>query len=480
MVDQYSIAPKQADTEENVQELNESMEQRVSERTSKLEKITSQSHTIEQQEHETELKKSLERERLIRHLIQLMNRSFDVDIILEIVAREIGTFFSVDRCLVIYYERESEEVIRLRLSAQYCRSKEIEPIRGGEVPLEMLTLLQTQPAKDSFLILLSDPDVPPPIKKHLERHNVQSALIIEIKYRRFAFGRFVLHQCNHFRTWSKQDTDFLKILAKHIGSALYQAKLFQEQKQAKQEAEEANRQKSKILSYVSHDFKNPLDSIKRFLSVLEKDQDTVLPEKHRQMIGYIAEGIHQLRNMVTDILDKARLEEGRIMPSPEWIDLISFIDELRPMFQAMAAPRNIEVNIEIQPELAAVKADPTHLRQILINLLNNAVKYNRAEGNVLLKLCKSQDGQFIVIEVQDTGLGIPAEKMSQLFTEYFRVDLSQANQVEGSGLGLAFIKKLIELSGGTINVESIQGKGSTFTVYLPSPVEPELTSNEAV
>jgi signal transduction histidine kinase len=243
--------------------------------------------------------------------------------------------------------------------------------------------------------------------------------------------------------------------------------LYQQEKQAKQEAEEANRQKSKVLSFVSHDFKNPLASMKRFIDILENDKSDLLSEKHRELIEYIAEGVYQLRNMVMDILDKARLDEGRITPITEWIEVRSFIDELKPMFSSMASQRNIKVSLECQPELTALKADPTHLRQILINLVSNAVKYNRMDGEAFLRLYKSEDGQSAVIEVQDTGLGISEEKIPQLFTEYFRGDLSQSNLVEGTGLGLAFIKKLIELHGGSIVVESEVGVGSTFKVMLP-------------
>lgn len=481
MVDHYSITHKGTEAaEERGQKAGKTSEQTLSERTAELEDITlSQSRKIEQQgqeidkqkQIELELKRSLKWEELTNRLNQAMGCSSSVNSILESVAQEVGTFFELDRCMVICFETELEQIEWPSLSAQYCRSEAIEPIKTEEIPWEISASPKSQTETDKPLKLFNTSDSDKfsfSMKSHLERFGVKTALVMDIKFRDIAFGRLILYQCHHPRLWAEYEIGFLKLLAGYIGSALYQAKLFQEQRQAKQEAEEANRQKSKILSYVSHDFKNPLDSMKRFIDMLEKDQNTVLPEKHREIIGYIGEGVHQLRIMVTNILDKARLEEGRIMPEPKWIDIIPFIDELKPTFHVMASQRNVEVNIEIQPELAAIKADPTHLRQILINLLSNAVKYNRVNGKVFLKLFKSEDRQFIVIEVQDTGLGIPSDKMPQLFTEYFRADLSQTNPIEGSGLGLSFIKKLIELSGGTITVESIPGEGSTFTVHLPS------------
>ncbi|HEY8272222.1 MAG TPA: GAF domain-containing sensor histidine kinase, partial [Pseudobdellovibrionaceae bacterium] len=357
------------------------------------------------------------------------------------------------------------------LFTQYCRFEAVQPVREEELPREEWTELpKEQQAEEHPLVILnvtSPEKFPTSIKSYLKHNHVQSAFAIEIKYRRVVFGRLVLHQCSYPRIWTGQEISFLEILATHIGAALYQVKLYQQEKQAKQEAEEANRQKSKVLSFVSHDFKNPLASMKRFIDILENDKSDLLSEKHRELIEYIAEGVYQLRNMVMDILDKARLDEGRITPITEWIEVRSFIDELKPMFSSMASQRNIKVSLECQPELTALKADPTHLRQILINLVSNAVKYNRMDGEAFLRLYKSEDGQSAVIEVQDTGLGISEEKIPQLFTEYFRGDLSQSNLVEGTGLGLAFIKKLIELHGGSIVVESEVGVGSTFKVMLP-------------
>lgn len=431
----------------------------VAERTATLEKLTlSQNREIaEQKEIEVELKKSLKREKLIKHVIQLMNRSFDTDIILEIVVREIGIFLGADRCMVVLHDgKEGEGVTQKRRFIQYYRSGGAEPILEEQIPRELADFSDKESVEGPPLRLITPPDIEntsPIIQEYLERQSIQSYFSIEVKYRGTSFGRLVLHQCSYPRVWTESEKVFLEILAAHIGAALYQVKLYQEEKQAKQEAEEANRQKSKILSFVSHDFKNPLASIERFIEIMKNDKNDVLSEKHREVIGYISDGVHQLRNMVINILDKARLAEGKIMPLPEWIALKPFINELKPLFNSMAFEREIELNIEIQSGLTEIKADPTHLRQILTNLISNACKYNRIAGKVFLRFHYSHDGQAVMIEVQDSGFGIAPEKMSQIFIEYFRTDLSKSTSVEGSGLGLAFTKKLIDLQGGNITVE---------------------------
>ena len=456
-------------------DVSDNLELLVAERTSQLETLNeSQSQEIDARKIiESEYRQSLKREKLTKHLIQLMQRSFQPDIILEAGVREIGTFFGADRTLVVLYE-EVEGANKLRLAAQYCHSEKITPVEKEAIPDEIKLKNQMNAKHPLIFLTASEPaQFPKTIRAHLLEQGVKAAFIIEIKYRSIPFGRLVLHQCTQNREWLGQEVSFLEILATHIGAALYQAKLFQDQKQAMQAAEEATRLKSKVMSFVAHDFKNPLAAMGRFIEMLERDPE--LSDKHRELVGYVGEGTTVLRNMILDILDRARLAEGKIQPDLKWFGLKTFLAQLHPTFLEMASQKNknIEVNVSIEPEGMAINADPTLLRQVLINLISNAVKYNRAGGKIFLTAGKSPDGKFSVLAVRDTGLGIPEEKLPKIFAEFFRVDLSEVNPVEGTGLGLAFIQKLVELHGGHITVESELGTGSTFTVFLPLP---ELTN----
>lgn len=247
------------------------------------------------------------------------------------------------------------------------------------------------------------------------------------------------------------------------------AKSLTEAETARTEAENANRQKTRMLGFVSHDFKNPLAAIKRFADILEQES-AGLTESQHELVGYILEGVQNLRSMVTDILDKVRLEEGQLVPTLEWINIQSFMEELKPSILAMAEPQNVQVHIHIPDPDLQMEVDPRFLRQILINLLSNAIKYNKPGGQVTLEFQKSsaqQQRQFVGIQVRDTGIGIAKEKIPHLFTSYYRAGMPQSHAVEGSGLGLAFIKQLTEVQGGHIQVESTLGDGSTFTVLLP-------------
>ncbi len=421
---------------------------------------------------ETVLKQSLRRERLTKYLIQLMSRSFDVKIILEIISRQIGLFLGTDRCLVAYYEQDPEasqtlnEIGRVALLSQFCSSERISPVHEDDISRELVVLHR------EYAVLAYDvvhlPEVSESVRDYMQSYRVQSVLGVQIRYRDRVYGRLVLHQCDRPRDWAAEDIEFLEVLAMHIGSALYQASLYQEEKRLRQEAEEANRQKSKVLSFVAHDLKNPLASILRFSEILRANRQDI-SEEYWEIAGFIAQGASQMQSMVTDILDKARLENGKMVPTLESIALSPFIDRLRPTLEAMASLRNVRLHIEVDPSLPSIQADLVHLRQILINLLSNAVKYNRPEGSVFLRCYTGESDPVAVIEVRDTGRGIPPEKMPHLFVEYYRTDLTAANPVEGTGLGLAFIKKLVELHGGRLSVASEEGVGSTIRVMLPLP-----------
>jgi PAS domain S-box-containing protein len=240
-----------------------------------------------------------------------------------------------------------------------------------------------------------------------------------------------------------------------------------ELEEAKREAEEANRMKTRILAFVSHDFKNPLAAIGRFTQILEQQNHNLTPYQ-QELIRYISDGVTQLRVMVTDILDKARLEEGQMTISLEWVELTPLLEELMPVMKSLAAEKQVTLTCEVQPGLTGIEADPRSLRQIILNLVSNAIKYNKPGGEAVLRFSETADRPFAVIEVQDTGIGIPPDKLPDLFKEYYRVGSASYDKVEGTGLGLAYTKKLIDLHGGQILASSQVGIGSIFTVLLPT------------
>lgn len=240
----------------------------------------------------------------------------------------------------------------------------------------------------------------------------------------------------------------------------------QREELAKEAAEESNRLKTSILGFVAHDFKNPLSAIARFVDILDKNAKN-LTTQEQELLGYIRDGVMDLQKMVHGILDKVRIEEGKLSPSPQCVQIRSFIEQLMPQINLLAEPQKIHVTLDIAIERPEIETDPNFLRHIIMNLVSNAIKYNRQNGQVFIRFYETNDGQYMKIEVRDTGFGIPTEKLPEIFKPYVRLGGQAFAEIEGTGLGLGFVQKLVETQGGHIDVDSEVDKGSIFTVWLP-------------
>jgi PAS domain S-box-containing protein len=233
-------------------------------------------------------------------------------------------------------------------------------------------------------------------------------------------------------------------------------------RRAKEEAEQANRAKSEFLSRMSHELRTPLNAVLGFAQLLE--MDPLSPDQHGRVSRILRGGRHLL-DLINEILDISRIESGRLPLSPEPVRLADALREAIDLIRPLAAERRITVQTEpiADPQCYTI-ADRQRLKQVLLNLLANAVKYNRESGRVTVSCTPVPEGR-VRVAVADTGPGIPPEKLGRLFQPFDRLG-AETTEVEGTGLGLALSKGLVEAMGGVISVESRPGEGSTFAVEL--------------
>lgn len=241
----------------------------------------------------------------------------------------------------------------------------------------------------------------------------------------------------------------------------------------KERLEYASRAKSEFLTTMSHELRTPLNSILGFSELLKQKMAGELSEKQWHYVENILESGKHLLNLVNDILDLSRIEAGKIELAVEKISLPSTIEETVILIKERAAKHNIVLKKEIDSQLEFIEADRQRFKQVLFNLLDNAIKFSNEAGGVVTIAVKKVDNKA-EISVSDTGIGIKKEDIGRLFKKFQQLDSGIARKYGGTGLGLSISKQIVELHGGKISAESKYGEGTKFTFTLPLKAEKEV------
>ena len=243
------------------------------------------------------------------------------------------------------------------------------------------------------------------------------------------------------------DEELLSVLSAQAAVAIQNTRLFHQ---------------SDLVAELVHEIRTPLGAILAAAQMLRLPQ--LSPEQRAQTIDAIEHEARYLNSLTTSFLDLARLESGRVQFQRRAIDLQQMVAEVVQLFAGQAAERDITITVAIPENLPPLIADPGKLKQVLTNLVSNAVKYNRQGGRI--HIAASQRNGSIAIAVSDTGAGIAPEHQERLFQKFYRAPTSET-QVSGTGLGLYLSKRIVKAHGGTLSVESKMGEGATFTLILP-------------
>lgn len=340
------------------------------------------------------------------------------------------------------------------------------------------------------------------LKALMVRLQVKAKVVTPINVHGKLWGLMIAHQCEP-KQWLHREVQFLRQIAEYIAIAIFNHQSYQQLQQQKQllekqvqiqaqqlkdaliAAEAASKSKHDFLGSMSHELRTPLTCVIGLSSTLlqwssTKQRMPLSPEKQQEYLHLIQQSGKHLLTLINNILDFSDVESGKHLLNIQQISLSGTVKQSLQLLQENADEKEIllDSEVRIEPERDDFFADEVRLKEILFHLLNNGIKFTPKGGRVTLKVWREQ--HQVVFQIEDTGIGIASSEMPSLFEKFRQIENVRRRTHGGAGLGLALTKKLIELHGGNIEVESAVGEGSMFTVYLPETAPSELNSPQAV
>ncbi len=404
--------------------------------------------------------------RLINTIARSANTAQDTNKLLNTIAQIIVKETQWERVAIGIVDEDRQRIeVMVDYSAQGNGRLHNQVIVGTAA----ISLIERARQEHPEVIDLAELSVADPLTTSFQQEGIQSLLLVPLRHEQHATGLLGLASRASIAL-TPTLTELVTVVGELITDALIRIRLYEQ-------VQRADRLKTGFLATVSHELRTPLTSIIGYTDMLQRGVLGPLSPEVQETLGYMRQSSLSLLRLINDILEFSRMEAGKLEMEIEPVDLAALAQSVAGQMLPQARDRQLTLTTTIPPEVPLVSANAGRLEQVLINLVSNAIKFNRPHGTVEISV---EPGEaWVRVNVRDTGIGIAPEDQERIFEEFQRVKATGAYKAQGVGLGLAICRRLITYMGGKIGVKSTPGEGSVFFCDLPVAAVPREISKQA-